>query len=349
MRKKLAILFLLPLLLFFIPKNLDAATDHVVISEVQIAGTNGSDEFVELYNPTASSIDMAGWKLTRKNSEGTEANLVLSMSGTIPSHGYFLIGHGTGYDGSTALDLSYSAASNALTNSYTVLLYSDAGITLVDKVGFGAGLDFENTVFPSNPAANGSIERKPGESDPLGGNGTDTNDNSSDFSLRTVSEPQNSLSAIEPPPATPSPTATASPTSTASPTEEPTASPTATPTVTPTEAPTSSPTASPSPSPSPTPSPSPSPSPTPSPTASPSPSPNPSPTPTEEPETPTATPTAISTSTTSPSATPVGPTPTPSGGVLGWLKSPVFTCQNPHIPQFVYNLLKFIMTWKFNC
>lgn len=197
--KLLLSLFVLSQVLVFAPEQTQAALggDNIVISEVQIAGATSDDEFVELYNPTATSITMSGWRLTRKNSSGTEANLVLTLSGTVPSRGYFLIGHGTGYSQSTTtpLDATYSAASNALTNNYTVLLYSDAGSTLVDKVGFGSALDSETSVFASNPTSGQSIERKLGG---INGNAQDTDNNSTDFTLRTVSNPQNSLSATTP-------------------------------------------------------------------------------------------------------------------------------------------------------
>ncbi len=226
-------------------KKKPQTANHIVISEIQISGDGAdpaNDEFVELYNPTSSDVSMTGWRLTRKNSSGTQANLVAALNGTIPAHGYFLIGHGTGYNGSATLDVVYSAPSNALTNNYSVLLYSDAGVTLVDKVAFGTGTDPEGTVFSTNPSANNSIERKAnsastsasmgiGGADELAGNGEDTNNNSTDFVARTVSQPQNS-SAIEPvsPTSTPTDTATSLPTDTFTPTNTETATPTATPT-----------------------------------------------------------------------------------------------------------------------
>ena len=268
---------------------------HIVISEVQIAGDSAdpaNDEFVELYNPTGSDIVMTGWRLTRKNSAGTEANLVASLSGTIPAHGFFLIGHGTGYNGSATLDLPYSAPSNALTNNYTVLLYSDAGITLVDRVGFGpSAADPETSPVTDNPAANGSIERKSSSSglDESGGNGEDTDNNNVDFLQRVTSDPQNTGSATE----TPSePSATPTETLTPTPTLEPTPSETLTPT--PTEEPT----------------------PTPTEELTPTPTEEATPTPTEQ-----VTPTEEPTPTLEPTPTP-SPVPTPSSFVIGVFRFP---------------------------
>lgn len=284
---------------------------HIVISEIQVGGGVADDEFVELYNPTASNVDMTGWRLTRKTSTGTQSNLVSSISGTISSHGYFLIAH-PDYDGSATEDMVYSATTSALAANNTVLLYSDAGTTTVDKVGMGTATDNE-TATTSNPANNGSIERKPGESNSSGGNGEDTDNNSNDFALRTTSEPQNSSSATEEP-ASPTPTGTVTPTSTESPTESPTGSPTETPTPTLEPSPTESPTSTPSPTLTPTLTPTE----TPTPTLEPTESPTPTLTPTTEPSptetlTPTATETPVPTLTATPAASPtLTPTPTPT-------------------------------------
>ena len=227
-----------------------ATANHLVISEIQIGGAAAGDEFVELYNPTHSAVSLASWKLTRKNSSGTEGNLVSSagFSGSIPTRGFFLITPQTGYTGSVSADLKYSQTSNTVAASYTVLLYDNTG-ALVGKAGFGAVVDFEGAPFASSPANNDSIERKPGAADSTGGNGEDTDNNASDFALRATSEPQNSSSAPEPPSsATETATATATSTqpevntstATATPTETLTltASLTATPSGTPTSTPT---------------------------------------------------------------------------------------------------------------
>ena len=249
--------FSVTLMVFFhkLPTYVNSQVDHVVISEIQIAGSSASDEFVELYNPTGSDIIMEGWRLSRKNSAGTQANLVANLNGTIPAHGFFLITH-PDVEETYGADAIYSAASNALTNNFTVLLYSDTGITLVDKVGFGEPNDFETAPFPENPISGQSIERKAqatstsesmssGGMDEFMGNGYDTNDNSNNFVIREVAQPQNSQSAKENPTLvspTPEPTLTVTPTADPTPTIEPTSTPMPTLTVTPTNQPSPSPT-----------------------------------------------------------------------------------------------------------
>jgi hypothetical protein len=273
--------------------SVKAAATHVVISQIQVAGATANDEFVELYNPTNSSADLTGWRLKKESSTGgSPANLIASISGSIASHGYFLIAfpNPNGYTGSVTPDAFYSATSSAIAANNSVLLYSDAGVTLVDKVGMGTATDNESADAPE-PSPSGSIQRK---LDDTNGHGLDTDNNSSDFEALAASAPRNSSTVVLSPSPTPTPTATSTaiPTPTATPTSSP--SPTPSPTSTPTATPTSTPTASPSPTSTPVPTATPTSTPTPTPTASPVP-------------TATATPTLIPTSTPT-----VAPTITPS-------------------------------------
>ena len=230
---------LIPVLALFLysTSSIKSAASHVVISEIQIIGTSADDEFVELYNPTDTEVVMDGWRLTRRTAAGgdtNESNLVSSLSGTIPPHSYFLIAQSdTTYDGPVAYDFLYSAQSNAIAANNTVILYSDAGITPVDMVGMGTATDTE-TLAAEVPATDGSIERSPVDED--------TDNNSVDFIVREVSDPQNSSFTPSPTPTvTPSPTPeqtqTPSPTSTPEPTETPASTETPVPTVSPTQTP----------------------------------------------------------------------------------------------------------------
>jgi hypothetical protein len=233
------------------------ATNSIVISEIQISGSTSKDEFIELYNPTGSNVVMEGWRLTRKTSTGTESNLVSNLSGAIPAHGYYLITSPTpNYDGTVVPDTTYSATTNSVSASNTVILYSDAGTTVVDKVGMGDAIDVETSATES-PATDTSIERKAqststlvsmalGGADEFAGNGEDTNNNLDDFLARDIPQPQNSSSPTEnlgeEPTITPTPTPEITVTPTPEPTESPTPTPTAEPTPTPTPEPSPTPT-----------------------------------------------------------------------------------------------------------
>lgn len=243
---RIVAIFLLAILTLLITNRFptNAASDHIVISEVM---NSGSNEFVELFNPTNTSVNLSGWFITRKNTEGSsETNFLASgLIGNIPAHGYFLIANRNSSASSSA-DIIYTTG---FTENSTITLYSDNKITTVDKVGLGTASDKETNNIP-NPNSNQSIERKAGSlstsismgiggADEFMGNGEDTNNNANDFVLRNVPQPQNSLSVPEPVPTatpsdTPTPTTISSPTptETLTPTQQPTSIPSPTPTVT---------------------------------------------------------------------------------------------------------------------
>ena len=275
------------------PENSFAVSNHIVISEVQLKTTvSSTDEFIELYNPTDSNIDLNGWRLFKKSRTGsTQVDLVSVITGTIKPHGYFLI-TSNNYSGTIFADMTYvSSTSVSISDDNSITLFDNLN-NVVDVVGLGDSATYE--VAPiSNPAENKSIERKANSTstqismridglDEFLGNGEDTDNNSVDFVTRSTPQPQNSASEIEPalasPTPTPEPSPTIEPTSTPAPTAEPT------PTTTPTNEPTPTPTIEPSPTP--TAEPSPTPIPTEEPSATPTLSPSPSPTVTPIPNTP---------------------------------------------------------------
>ncbi len=325
----LFVVFPVAVLVFLFGKitNVQGAANHLVISQVQ-AGL-GNNEFIELYNPTSSDVNLTNWhvthKLTATSSAGTNF-IVSGLTGTIHAHGYYLIANDSGI-ASPSADISYGTSFSINT---TIELFSDNKITLVDKVGFGTNVDPEGAAA-QNPPDGGSIERK---ADDTGGNGLDTDNNSNDFVTLATSEPRNSSIIV-----TPTPTSTPTPTDTPTPTNTPTPTPTDTPTPTPTDTPT--PTATPTPTPTETPTPTPTETPTPTATPTPTPTETPTPTPTNSPTptltpSPTATPTPIPptpTATLTPTSIPSTPTPTLTP-TLSPTATPTPTIIFPQIPRF---------------
>lgn len=193
-----------------------AAANHVVISEFATRGpTAATDEFVELYNPTANAIDISGWKLQYKSATGASFadRAVLPANASIPAHGFYLIANQS-YIGAVTPDYTSS-----LWNSGTGMADSgherilDAVSNQVDLVGWGTANAPEGGVAAPNhgtSANNNSVERKAlagstadslftGGLHALLGNGQDTDVNGSDFVAQTHGRnPQNSLSPIEP-------------------------------------------------------------------------------------------------------------------------------------------------------
>jgi len=187
--------------------------DHIVISEVQIRGSTPNPtekDFIELYNPTDSSIDLSGWKLRKKNANGTEDSIrVIESEKSIPAHGFFLWAT-SDESYNVTLNADTTSAENLSENNSVALLKSDN--SMVDQIAWGSTINpqfVEGTAFPANMSGNESIERKAYSTstvtsmttgtDTDKGNGFDSNDNATDFILRSVSQPQNSGSATESP------------------------------------------------------------------------------------------------------------------------------------------------------
>jgi large repetitive protein len=190
------------------PVPTPVVANHVVFSEIQVAGGNANQDFVELYNPTSTPVNLTGWSIRKKNSAGTDSSLALISAGTIPAYGYFLWSNDQGtFETDIGANISNG---NTLSENNSVALRDNNNIT-IDQVAWGSTTNpqyLEGFAFPSSPNTNSSIERKSksssitasmasGGSDEFKGNGFDSDNNSTDFVLRTVSQPQNSSSPIE--------------------------------------------------------------------------------------------------------------------------------------------------------
>lgn len=202
---------------FIFGKSVKAATiDHLVISEVKYGTTtSASDEFIEIYNPTNSTIiiDGSSFFLKKINATGTISSINLTLNTTaIPPHGFFLIGT-TSTTGLPAggLDAIYSAT---LTATSGIFLKTN---NINDLSGFIDGLIWSTTIqppaWPEGTSAlnfgNGeSLERKASEYstastlsngglEEYAGNGYDSNNNANDFIKQTTPNPQNSSSPAE--------------------------------------------------------------------------------------------------------------------------------------------------------
>ncbi|MBN1169305.1 lamin tail domain-containing protein [Candidatus Woesebacteria bacterium] len=236
---------------------LSATASHIVISEVQIYGASSSEDFIELYNPTDTAIDLTSYRLVKRTSSGaTDSNIVSFQSGDIiPAHGFFLWCNSSI---SESLSCDRSTSQNVSNNNSVGLRDGDTDTgTLVDSVTFGSPsfplgeMDFIGMGSVQVPGQGESIERKAcpdstfstmSNGDSSSGNGEDTDNNSSDFVNKLDPEPQNSSSSIEVSScggfSSPTPTSQTTPTAEETPT--PTIEPTPTDTITPT--PTYSPT-----------------------------------------------------------------------------------------------------------
>ena len=198
--------------------------NHIVISEVYGGGGNSGatlkNDFIELYNPTTTLVDLTGWSVQYNSATGASSWQVTNLAGIIAPHGFFLIQEAIGSGGSQSLPtpdatgslaLSSTAGKVALANSTNALSGAvSSGSSIVDMVGYGSTANaYEGSGPAPAPSNTTSIERKAnntstsatmgvGGADELAGNGYDSNNNSSDFITRSSPQPQNSASPAEP-------------------------------------------------------------------------------------------------------------------------------------------------------
>jgi len=164
-----------------LPETSSQVSFKILINEIQIAGQTVDDEFIELYNPNETPINLSGYVLKKKSNTGVESTLVTSSrfeNKIIPAKGFLLLAREGYYQGSTLPDIFWPK-SYWLASDNTVIFYDPSG-KIVDKVGWGNAADFESQPFPQNPEKNQSLERI---------NFQDTDNNAKDFQLQLTPSP----------------------------------------------------------------------------------------------------------------------------------------------------------------
>ena len=145
--------------------NVQAATNgDVVINEIAWMGTtvDFNDEWIELYNNSENAISLTGWTL--KATDGTPA---ITLTGSIPANGYFLLER---TDDMTVSEIaSNQIYSGAMGNSGEILELRDSTGILIDEV---------NAWYGGNNTSKATMERldtyAPGSEASSWGTSTDT-------------------------------------------------------------------------------------------------------------------------------------------------------------------------------
>ncbi|HLO14078.1 MAG TPA: lamin tail domain-containing protein [Anaerolineales bacterium] len=218
--------------------KMQAAT-NIVISEFRTRGSSATDEFVELYNPTNGAINIGGWTIRKSSGCGaTATTLVTIPTGVILNPGQHYLSAGLSYSGTTTPDFQDTGNWTIADSGGVAVL--DSSSAVIDQVGMCNTTAYLEGSFlaPMTGTTDQSYERQLD----ISGSCTDSNNNATDFFLRSPSDPQNSSSPIT---TCGNPTSTPSPTSTATTTDTPTSTGTATGTGAPTNTATATSTAGP--------------------------------------------------------------------------------------------------------
>src|SRR5689334_11223503 len=166
--------------------------DHLVISQLYGGGGNSgatfTNDYVEIYNPTGVSFNLAGWSLQYASAAGTSWTNKQPLGGTIAPGEYFLVSLASGGANGAALpvspnisgDINMSATTGKIalvSNSISLSGSCPNGVDpdIVDFIGYGSSAScFEGASRASAPGNTTALFRK------LNG-AQDTNQNGADF------------------------------------------------------------------------------------------------------------------------------------------------------------------------
>jgi hypothetical protein len=199
---RLLILFVL-VALFVVPTAYGASSG-LVISQVYGAGGNSGalyqNDYVELLNTGATTIDLTGWSVQYAAAASTSWSAT-SLAGTVQPGHYFLVALGSsGAVGSLLTAADDTGTTNlAVTGGKVAIVHDTAALacgatvgscaavsTVADLVGYGTATDYEGSAAPAGSATLADLR--------AGGGCTDTDANGTDFATGTPS-PRSTASA----------------------------------------------------------------------------------------------------------------------------------------------------------
>lgn len=139
-------------------------TRQVIVNEIMADpfGSDTNQEWIELYNPGSTPVDIQGWQI---RDCATQALTLRGPNLTIPSRGYLVVGMSSNAaaNGGVDVDLAYGNSSFYMSNTVgSVLLYDGPGLdaNLIDQTRYSRFEDW-SSVFRSGH----SIERRSATSD----------------------------------------------------------------------------------------------------------------------------------------------------------------------------------------
>jgi len=152
---------------------------HVLISVVQISAASSSNDLITLYNPTASTADVSGWRLRKRSQTGTDYSLKEFPAGSAIAAGQTFTWANSSGGFSEAVGANV-ASTETLATDNSVALFDAAG-NIVDAVAWGTGSNQygEGPPFSTNPTAGQTLTRRSAN-----GAMVDTDNNINDFIIQ---------------------------------------------------------------------------------------------------------------------------------------------------------------------
>ncbi|MFL5720588.1 MAG: lamin tail domain-containing protein, partial [Chloroflexota bacterium] len=176
----------------------------LVVSEVQTGGASASDEFVEVANQGLAAVDLLGLEVVYATSSGSTVTrkATWTTSLVLDPGKRLLLANSSGLFGAVA-DATYSGGFAATGGAIALRM---VGGSVIDAVGWGDATNaFVEGTATAAPSPGSSLERAPGGAL---GNGSDTNENSTDWFIQGVPSPQGlGAPAVPAPGQSPMPTA----------------------------------------------------------------------------------------------------------------------------------------------
>jgi len=167
-----------------------SAATKILINEIQITGGAGKtdNDFIELYNPNNFAVNLNGYRLVKRTKIGTSDASIKSWTADaiIPAYGYYLWANSNYTNISTVPDITTTATISS-DNSVAIRFGSENTGAVIDSVAWGQAQNIfiEGSVFPTNPGANQSIQRKFQNNTFV-----DTDNNAQDFEIQTCPSPK---------------------------------------------------------------------------------------------------------------------------------------------------------------
>jgi predicted extracellular nuclease len=136
---------------------------QLVINEIMqnpSAVSDAAGEWFELYNPTASDIDINGWTIEDNDFDSH----VISNGGplTVPAGGFLVLGNNADSGTNGGVSVAYQYSGIALANGADELVLRDGGLTEIDRVEWDGGPVFPDPTGATMALINPTLDNNAG-------------------------------------------------------------------------------------------------------------------------------------------------------------------------------------------